>query len=173
MGHNGPGRGHGRRGQSLLCLPGRNPGNRRDERGHHGRPVRGGPEDGDFGLTPALEACVRQLGEYFAGQRKTFTVPLRPRGTDFQRRVWGALAEIPYGATSTYADIARTVGRPAAVRAVGSANGRNPVSILIPCHRVIGGDGRLVGYGGGLWRKAWLLAHERKFARAGGVLFRE
>jgi methylated-DNA-[protein]-cysteine S-methyltransferase len=123
--------------------------------------------------TPALEACVRQLGEYFAGQRKTFTVPLRPRGTDFQRRVWGALAEIPYGATSTYADIARTVGRPAAVRAVGSANGRNPVSILIPCHRVIGGDGRLVGYGGGLWRKAWLLAHERKFARAGGVLFRE
>ncbi|MBM3310504.1 MAG: methylated-DNA--[protein]-cysteine S-methyltransferase [Candidatus Aminicenantes bacterium] len=129
------------------------------------------PETSEW--TTPLEACLRELGEYFAGKRKFFTVPIRPQGTDFQRRVWGALAEIPFGTTSTYADIARAVGRPDAVRAVGSANGRNPIPVLIPCHRVIGGDGRLVGYGGGLWRKAWLLAHERAFTGTGGTLFRE
>ena len=109
---------------------------------------------------PVLVEAGRQLREYFEGTRRTFTVPLDPAGTEFQRRVWNALRTIPFGETRTYADIARQIGRPAAVRAVGAANGRNPLSIVAPCHRVIGSDGRLTGFAGGLDTKAFLLRFE-------------
>jgi methylated-DNA-[protein]-cysteine S-methyltransferase len=110
---------------------------------------------------PVLDATVEQLAEYFSGTRHTFELPLDARGTGFQRAVWAALREIPYAATTSYGAIAAQVGRPRAVRAVGAANGRNPIAIIIPCHRVIGSDGGLTGYGGGLPTKRWLLAHER------------
>jgi len=109
---------------------------------------------------PVLAATVAQLGEYFAGARTTFDLPLDLRGTDFQVASWRALAEIPFGATTTYGDQARRLGRPAAARAVGAATGRNPVSIVLPCHRVVGSDGSLTGFAGGLDTKAWLLGHE-------------
>ncbi len=109
-----------------------------------------------------LREAKRQLSEYFAGQRREFDLPLRPSGTEFQLRVWQALREIPYGRTATYADIARAVGRPKAFRAVGQANHVNPISILIPCHRVVGSDGSLTGYGGGLDAKTALLALESR-----------
>jgi methylated-DNA-[protein]-cysteine S-methyltransferase len=109
---------------------------------------------------PVLVAAIAQLAAYFAGERDAFTVPLAPRGTPFQHRVWAALARIPFGETRTYADIARAIGAPAAVRAVGAANGRNPLSIIVPCHRVIGTGGKLTGYAGGVDAKRWLLAHE-------------
>lgn len=103
---------------------------------------------------------IRQLEEYFAGRRKTFDLPLAPRGTEFQRRVWSALQKIPYGKTVAYADIAQRIGNPKGVRAVGLANGRNPIPIVIPCHRVIGKNGTLTGYGGGLPIKQKLLEIE-------------
>ncbi|NLC68540.1 MAG: methylated-DNA--[protein]-cysteine S-methyltransferase [Clostridiaceae bacterium] len=109
----------------------------------------------------ALE-CMRQLDEYFEGKRKEFSLNIKLRGTDFQKKVWTALLEIPYGHTSSYGEIAAKVGNKKAARAVGNANNRNPVSIIVPCHRVIGSDGSLSGYGGGSWRKKWLLEHERK-----------
>ncbi|HTR89214.1 MAG TPA: methylated-DNA--[protein]-cysteine S-methyltransferase [Solirubrobacteraceae bacterium] len=108
-----------------------------------------------------FEPTCRQLEEYFEGTRRDFDLPLRMVGTPFQVRVWEALAEIPFGQTRSYGELARAVGSPGASRAVGLANGRNPFAIVLPCHRVIGADGRLVGYGGGLQRKAWLLEHER------------
>ncbi|MCC6928996.1 MAG: methylated-DNA--[protein]-cysteine S-methyltransferase [Gemmatimonadaceae bacterium] len=108
----------------------------------------------------------RQLDEYFAGTRLSFEIPLAPDGTEFQRRVWMALRDIPYAQTVSYGDIARGIGNPKGVRAVGLANGRNPISIIVPCHRVIGSNGSLTGYGGGLERKQWLLEHE---ARHGGL----
>jgi methylated-DNA-[protein]-cysteine S-methyltransferase len=107
-----------------------------------------------------LAATRRQLSEYFAGSRRTFDLPLRLEGTAFQQRVWHELTEIPYGETWSYGQLAARIGKPSASRAVGLANGRNPISILVPCHRVIGADGSLTGYGGGLERKQWLLAHE-------------
>jgi len=107
-----------------------------------------------------LPLAVRQLDEYFAGRRREFDLPLRLEGTDFQQRAWQALKEIPYGATWSYGQQAKRIGNPKASRAVGLANGRNPISILVPCHRVIGADGSLTGYGGGVERKRWLLAHE-------------
>ena len=120
--------------------------------------------------TPDLPApvvsCVQQLAEYFQGLRRSFEVPLDLRGTEFQRRVWELLLYIPFGETRTYLDIALALGDPKAVRAVGAANGQNPVPIIVPCHRVIGGDGALIGYGGGLWRKEWLLAHEGRPVQA-------
>ncbi len=109
---------------------------------------------------PVLAAALKQLNEYFARQREAFTVPLRPLGTPFQLRVWHALDEIPYGHTRTYLDLARALGVPAAVRAVGAANGRNPLPIFLPCHRVIGSNGSLTGYGGGLEVKRALLQLE-------------
>ncbi|HYC88747.1 MAG TPA: methylated-DNA--[protein]-cysteine S-methyltransferase [Thermoanaerobaculia bacterium] len=109
------------------------------------------------GLKPALRS---QLLEYFEGRRKTFDFPLAPKGTPFQLAVWNALLEIPYGDTVTYAELARRIGRPAAIRAVGAANGANPIPVIIPCHRVIGSNGTLTGYGGGIERKQWLLALE-------------
>jgi methylated-DNA-[protein]-cysteine S-methyltransferase len=102
----------------------------------------------------------QQLEEYFAGKRREFDLVLAPTGTDFQRAVLAALQKIPYGRTCSYRDIAERIGRPKAVRAVGAANGRNPLPIVIPCHRVIGADGSLTGFGGGLAAKSWLLNHE-------------
>ena len=111
-----------------------------------------------------LQKCIRELDEYFAGTRKNFTVKLEARGTDFQQRVWQELAKIPFGVTASYADIARRVGSPRAVRAVGSANSKNPHWIIVPCHRVIASNGALSGYAGGLDRKKWLLEHEARGA---------
>ena len=108
----------------------------------------------------ALAAAARQLGEYFAGSRSSFDLLLDLRGTPFQLRVWEALLRIPWGETRSYRDVALELGRPGAFRAVGGAVGSNPVSIVVPCHRVIGAAGQLVGYGWGLDRKRWLLAHE-------------
>ncbi len=108
-----------------------------------------------------LPAVREQLSAYFAGSLHAFDLPLAVGGTPFQREVWAALATIPYGETWSYAKLAAEIGRPRAVRAVGLANGRNPVSIVMPCHRVVGSNGSLTGYGGGLAAKEWLLAHER------------
>lgn len=111
--------------------------------------------------TPLLCRAKEQLAEYFAGKRRAFDLPLRAEGTDFERACWEALLTIPCGETKTYGEIAAQIGRPKAVRAVGRANGRNPISILIPCHRVIGKDGTLTGYAGGVDAKARLLALEK------------
>lgn len=105
--------------------------------------------------------AVKELGEYFEGKRKTFSLPLNMQGTEFQKQVWKALQDIPYGQTCSYKDIAVKIGKPNASRAVGQANNKNPLSILVPCHRVIGALGNLVGYGGGLNRKEWLLEMEK------------
>ncbi len=109
------------------------------------------------------ELAALQLTEYFAGKRKSFDLTLELEGTEFRKKVWAALAEIPYGETRSYKDIADAIGKPKACRAVGGANNKNPISIIIPCHRVIGADGSLVGYGGGLEKKIMLLGLERKF----------
>jgi len=116
-------------------------------------------------VTPILERACQQLDEYFSGSRKEFDIPLSMVGTPFQHSVWQELLTIPYAQTTSYQQIAKAIGRPKAVRAVGAANGRNPIAIIVPCHRVIGADGSLTGYGGGLWRKEWLLAHERKYSK--------
>ena len=113
--------------------------------------------------SPVLGAAAAQLVEYFAGQRREFDLPLGPRGTGFQALVWRALTAIPYGETRSYGELARAIGRPAASRAVGAANGKNPISIIVPCHRVIAASGELTGYAGGLAAKGWLLAHEVRF----------
>ena len=105
----------------------------------------------------AFAAVVEQLGEYFAGERTRFDLPLAPRGTDFQLSVWRELLEIPYGQTVSYGQLALKVGSPGAARAVGLANGSNPIALVVPCHRVIGANGTLTGYGGGMERKRWLL----------------
>lgn len=107
-----------------------------------------------------LAVAVGQLEEYFAGRRLSFDLPLAPTGTGFQQKVWQALREIPYGRTESYGELARRIGQPTASRAVGAANGRNPIAIIVPCHRVIGANGALTGFGGGLDRKQWLLRHE-------------
>lgn len=135
-------------------------------------------EDSDQGspLSAEPEAAIRhhldiltgELEAYFAGESAVFTTTLAPAGTEFQRRVWEELLQIPAGQTRSYAEIARAIGRPSAVRAVARANATNPISILVPCHRVIGSDGSLTGYGGGLDRKKWLLDHERTWW-GGGV----
>ena len=118
--------------------------------------------DGERRTTPVLARAAAQLAEYFAGERTVFDLPLAPRGTAFQRLVWDHLLAIPHGETRSYGELARAIGRPAASRAVGAANGRNPISIIIPCHRVIGANGTLTGYGGGMAAKQWLLDHERR-----------
>jgi AraC family transcriptional regulator of adaptative response/methylated-DNA-[protein]-cysteine methyltransferase len=114
---------------------------------------------GDHAL---LDTAGRQLDEYFAGTRSEFDLPLDPRGSQFELRVWEALRQIPYGETTSYVAVARAIGSPASSRAIGRANGRNKIAIVIPCHRVIRSDGALCGYGGGLWRKEWLIAYERE-----------
>ena len=107
-----------------------------------------------------LQVCLQQLQEYFEGRRTEFSLPLDPEGTEFQKRVWNRLLEIPFGETLTYGEQSAELGDVKAIRAVAAANGRNPLAIIIPCHRVIGADGSLTGYAGGLWRKKWLLDHE-------------
>lgn len=112
--------------------------------------------------SPASEAAAAQLREYLAGERTAFDLTLAAVGTPFQHRVWDALCQIPYGRTESYGQLAVRIGQPTASRAVGLANGRNPIAIVVPCHRVIGGSGTLTGYAGGLERKRWLLDHERR-----------
>jgi methylated-DNA-[protein]-cysteine S-methyltransferase len=119
-------------------------------------------EEGDVSKTiPAeLQEAVSQLGDYFDGKRQDFNFKLNPKGTDFQQRVWQELLQIPFGKTISYLDLSKKLGDVKAIRAVASANGKNPLWIVVPCHRVIGTDGSLTGYAGGLWRKKWLLEHE-------------
>lgn len=113
--------------------------------------------------TPAvLNRCYEQLDEYFKGERQQFTVPYLHEGTVFQNQVWQALTTIPFGKTASYKEIAEVIGNEKAVRAVGTTNSKNQLSIIVPCHRVIGKNGKLTGYAGGLWRKEWLLEHEKK-----------
>jgi methylated-DNA-[protein]-cysteine S-methyltransferase len=128
----------------------------------HQPPLQGSREDT---VLPAVRA---QLEAYFSGELREFDVPLAVAGTPFQQQVWAALATIPYGESWSYRQLAEAVGNPKAVRAVGLANGRNPVSIVVPCHRVVGADGSLTGYGGGLEAKRWLLTHEHR--QASGVI---
>lgn len=128
-------------------------------------PVRRGA-DWQPGRNAVIDAAQAQLAEYFAGERRDFDLPLNPVGTDFQRQVWWALADIPYGRTISYAQLANQVGKPSATRAVGAANGRNPLPIVLPCHRVIGANGSLTGYGGGLPIKTFLLNLERALPAA-------
>jgi methylated-DNA-[protein]-cysteine S-methyltransferase len=112
----------------------------------------------------AFDDVRAQLGEYFAGDRTEFELPLHPAGTPFQRRVWDALGAIPYGTTASYGATAAAIGAPGSARAVGLANGQNPISIIVPCHRVVGANGSLTGFGGGLPAKQWLLGHEAQHA---------
>jgi len=110
-----------------------------------------------------MRECILQLDQYFVGERKDFTLPIKVEGTPFQTKVWDALTSIPYAQTGSYKDIANHIGNEKAVRAVGTANGKNKLCIVIPCHRIIGSNGTLTGYAGGLWRKEWLLLHEQKW----------
>ncbi len=123
-------------------------------RGDDPAPIPGQPP------TANCQPIVAQLHEYFEGRRRTFDLPLAMRGTEFQLAVWNELQRIPYGDTISYGELARRIGRPSAIRAVGAANGANPIPVIVPCHRVIGANGTLTGYGGGIERKQWLLALE-------------
>lgn len=114
-------------------------------------------------IPEVLEDAVYQINEYFDGKREVFTLDLNPEGTDFQKKVWDALLTIPFGKTTSYLELSKTLGDVKAIRAVAAANGKNPLWIIIPCHRVIGSDGSLTGYAGGLHRKQWLLEHESPF----------
>ncbi|MDH7447299.1 methylated-DNA--[protein]-cysteine S-methyltransferase [Aquimarina sp. 2201CG14-23] len=111
-------------------------------------------------IPDVLQKAVIQLQDYFKGNRNTFDIKLNPSGTDFQKKVWHELSNIPFGKTVSYLDIAKRLGDPKCIRAAASANGKNPLWVVVPCHRVIGSDGSLTGYAGGLWRKKWLLDHE-------------
>ena len=112
-------------------------------------------------IHPTLKEIIYQLDEYFIGIRKEFGLKLNPQGSEFQKRVWNKLEEIPFGKTKSYLEVSKKLGDANATRAVGNANGKNPICIIIPCHRVIGSSGKLVGYSGELWRKEWLLNHEK------------
>ena len=118
-----------------------------------------------------LQKCMLQLDEYFSGNRKIFDLPIQQRGTPFQQNVWNELIQIPFGKTISYMQLAQQLGNVKAIRAAASANGRNNLCIVVPCHRVIGSDGSLTGYAGGLSRKKWLLDHENKFANGVSLLF--
>ncbi len=113
-------------------------------------------------MNPIIQEAIKQLEEYFFGERKVFDLPLKIFGSPFQEAVWKELLKIPYGMTLSYGNVAKNIGNYKASRAVGNANNKNKISIVIPCHRVIGASGKLVGYGGGVWRKKWLLEHEKK-----------
>jgi methylated-DNA-[protein]-cysteine S-methyltransferase len=119
----------------------------------------------------AIKKCIQQLDEYFAGSRISFDIDTLQAGTDFQQTVWKELCNIPYGRTISYLELSKRIGNVKAIRAVGTANGNNSISIIVPCHRVIGTNGDLVGYGGDLWRKKWLLEHEGKTANGVQTLF--
>jgi methylated-DNA-[protein]-cysteine S-methyltransferase len=122
-------------------------------------------------LPPLLIQCIEQLIQYFNGERRSFDLPLNQEGTSFQKQVWSELTSIPFGKTISYLELAIKTGDPKATRAVANANGKNNIAIIVPCHRVIGSDKNLVGYGGGLWRKKWLLEHEMKIAHGVQTLF--
>lgn len=113
--------------------------------------------------SPLVEKCIEQLSQYFQGSLKQFDLPLRQMGTSFQQKVWNLLVQIPFGSTISYQQLTRQYGDINAIRAVASANGKNSLAVVVPCHRVIGSNQKLVGYAGGLWRKKWLLDHEAKF----------
>lgn len=119
----------------------------------------------------AIKKCIKQLDEYFAGKRFEFKIAIAQEGTVFQQKVWAELCNIPYGKTISYLELSKRIGNVKAIRAAGTANGNNSVSIIVPCHRVIGSNGTLVGYGGDLWRKKWLLEHEAKYAHGVQTLF--
>jgi len=121
--------------------------------------------DMPYGENDFLRGVMAQLDAYFAGERRSFDIPIEMRGTPFQKKVWTALQSIPYGSTVSYKELAEMIGSPKACRAVGSANNKNPISIIVPCHRVIGADGKLTGYGGGVDNKAYLLKLEQKKER--------
>jgi methylated-DNA-[protein]-cysteine S-methyltransferase len=128
-----------------------------------GTPSKSPPLDSDWAEKPnaaPLSEVARQLEQYFAGKRKVFDLPLKMEGTEFQKRVWRQLTKIPFGETWSYGQLAKRLDNPNASRAVGLANGRNPIAVIVPCHRVIGADGSLTGFGGGIPRKQWLLSHE-------------
>lgn len=125
--------------------------------------------DLSFEIPATLQLVVKELNEYFDSKRTDFTFQLNPKGTDFQQRVWEELRQIPFGKTMSYLELSKKLGHAKAIRAVASANGKNPLWIVIPCHRVIGTDGSLTGYAGGLWRKKWLLEHENPLSQ--GRLF--
>jgi methylated-DNA-[protein]-cysteine S-methyltransferase len=125
------------------------------------------PQPEKIRTSAVIEQCIHELREYFAGKRTEFTISLAPSGTSFEENVWKMLTEVPYGSTCSYFDIAHRMNNSKAVRAVGRANGANPVAIVIPCHRVVGADGSLTGYSGELWRKRWLLDLE---ARVSGTI---
>jgi methylated-DNA-[protein]-cysteine S-methyltransferase len=131
--------------------------------------------DDEIDLTPPksrlLKKCIKQLDEYFAGKRKEFDLKLTFTGSEFQRKVWSELANIPYGKNISYLELSKRIKNVGAIRAVGTANGCNKICIVVPCHRVIGSDGSLVGYGGDLWRKKWLLDHETKHTHGVQTLF--
>jgi methylated-DNA-[protein]-cysteine S-methyltransferase len=126
---------------------------------------------GDSTVSIAILECIRQLDEYFEGKRKIFDFPMRQEGTDFQQRVWAELEKIPYGETISYLELSKRIGNEKTIRACGAANGKNQLSIAIPCHRVIGSNGKLIGYSGGLERKKELLLHEARYTLAKGTLF--
>ena len=130
-------------------------------------------EEIDFSLSssPLINNCIKQLDEYFCGERKIFELPVMHNGTAFQQEVWDKLMEISYGKSISYLELSKRIENIKAIRAVGTANGINKICIVVPCHRVIGSNGSLVGYGGDLWRKKWLLDHEAKFAHGVQELF--
>ena len=121
--------------------------------------------------SPVIKMCIKELTEYFNGERINFSFPLQLHGTDFQETVWKELQNIPFGRTISYLELSKRIGNVKAIRAVGTANGNNCINIAVPCHRVIGSNGDLIGYGGDLWRKKWLLDHENKFANGLQTLF--
>ena len=122
--------------------------------------------------TPAvMQETIRQLNEYFEGTRKSFEINLAPAGTDFQRKIWKLVEQVPFGETTSYLDIAISSGSEKNTRAVGLANGKNPIPVIVPCHRIIGTNGKLTGYAGGLERKRWLLLHEQKHSKSKNLLF--
>ncbi|UGU18242.1 methylated-DNA--[protein]-cysteine S-methyltransferase [Sinomicrobium kalidii] len=114
-------------------------------------------------IPEVLEDCAYQLREYFEGKRQEFDLKLNPEGSDFQKRVWDELLKIPYGKTTSYLELSKKLGDVKAIRAVAGANGKNPLWVIVPCHRVIGSDGSMTGYGAGIWRKKWLLEHESPY----------
>ena len=126
---------------------------------------------GEPGISEVMHQCTEELIEFFNGKRRNFDIPVYQEGTVFQQRVWGELLNIPFGRTISYLDLAKSLGDVKVIRAAASTNGKNKIAIIIPCHRVIGSDKTLVGYGGGLWRKKWLLQHEFKIAHGVQTLF--
>jgi methylated-DNA-[protein]-cysteine S-methyltransferase len=126
---------------------------------------------GEPGISDVIHQCTEQLIEFFAGRRKAFTVPVHQEGTEFQKRVWNELLEIPFGKTWSYLDMAKRLGDPKCIRAAATTNGKNKIAIIVPCHRVIGSDKSLVGYSGGMWRKKFLLQHEFRIKHGVQTLF--